>query len=160
MGRGVNIAFRIFERLKTVVGRNLADFFGFAPEGAPLGALNDAEARIDALKARLGRALVERRRLLSDASAHHAHDADAKAEFAIRAGREDLARAALRAKQALEAKRSLLEIELEALDAEIAAIERDLSGLNAGSSQDLSAKLDELDRMIANATGKERNGAA
>lgn len=160
MSRGCNIAFRIFERLKAVVGRNLADFFGFAPEAAPLAALNEAEARIDAMKARLGRALVERRRILSDASAHPAHDADAKAEFAIRAGREDLARAALRARQALEAKRSLLKIELEALDAEIAAIEGDLSRMNARSSPDLRAKLDELDRMVADAAREERNGAA
>lgn len=160
MGRGDKTAVRILERLKAVVTRNLADFFGFASEAAPLGALNDIEARIDAMKARLGRLLVERRRILREASAPPADDADAKAEFAIRAGREDLARAALRARQALEAKRSSLEIELEALDAEIAAIERDLSELNARSPQDLRAKLDELDAMIAGATGKERNGAA
>jgi phage shock protein A len=105
---------------------------------------------------RLGKLIVERRQLerhiasLPDASS----DLTAKAETAVRYGRDDLARAALAAAHRLNADRVSLTRELAATDADIALLEQAIIQISAGqvpADTSTRALLRELDRLARDA---------
>ena len=105
---------------------------------------------------RLGKLIVERRHLerhiasLPDASS----DLTAKAETAVRHGRDDLARAALAEAHRLNADRVSLTRELAATDADIALLEQAIIQISAGqvpAAPSTRALLLELDRLARDA---------
>lgn len=111
---------------------------------------------------RLGKLIVERRQLerhiasLPDASS----DLTAKAETAVRHGRDDLARAALTEAHRLNAGRDDLARELSAIDGDIALLEQAIAHITAGQAPtDTSTRalLLELDRLARDAAGPDSN---
>ncbi|MEO0398007.1 MAG: hypothetical protein AAF224_01135 [Pseudomonadota bacterium] len=118
----------------------------------------------DALKAALGRALVFQRRLLKEKAVlerEAGDDTQEKTDFAIRQGRDDLARAALadaRARRSriddLDRLLGLASREIDALSALIDA-ERDPADENERRAR--TTLLAELDRLIAAASAPYTN---
>ena len=107
---------------------------------------------------RLGRTIVERRRLarsLADLAAHVA-GLSQKAELAVRKGREDLARAAMAEVANMEQGRAALESDISSLDADIGLLEAaiaqitDQKNMVAATPDDavrLRGLIMELDRL-------------
>ncbi len=142
------MAGRILEQLGA---RLRAGFFSFLE----LSPSEEREKRLrkqaDDLRARLGRLLAERRLLEKEAedAAHDADDLGGKAETAILLGRDDLARAAVRARVRRSARLETLEVKLAAAAHEAAALYEALRDL--GADFDLSGQLAELDALARGA---------
>lgn len=138
-----------FDALRGTILRRLRDFLELGDDDERVRRL---EAEADALKARLGAALAARRRLSLELSAidPQSDDLDAGAEHALRAGRDDLARAAIARKVEIERRRAEIEREFSLLDETASGLERmivECPGAGAG----LASRLAELEAMLAEA---------
>lgn len=153
MGGSKTISNRAIERLQMTIRRRLADFLDLAPGGdAASQAEKRVELQIDELRLRLGKALAVRRRIERDQAGARAAGLQEKAEFAIKRGRDDLARAAVRRKLELERRNLEFEQELAALDEEAAGLEASLQSVSGGGANSLmSAKLRELEALVEEA---------
>jgi phage shock protein A len=116
-----------------------------------------AEHALRLVRDKLGKLIVERRRLMRQLTElpQAATDLAQKAELAVRKGREDLARAAMAEVENLTAGRAGIAGEIEGLDADIALLEDaivKLTGLQARQPDaEMRALLVELDRLAAEA---------
>lgn len=161
MGGSAAITNRILDRMLSAIERRMNDFLGIAEPERKTRAARESDERIDMLRARLGKAAAARRLIEREQSQRPREDNfDEKAEFAIRQGREDLARAAVSYKHALDERRLEIARTLAALDRESAMIEDALATLKEGADKDaLKAKIDELDRLFSaeHPAANERN---
>ena len=123
-----------------------------------------SEKSLVVVRHRLGQMIVQRRNLARDLAnpPPEAQDLSAKAEMAVRKGREDLARAALAEAEKLTTGRQALIDEIAGLDADIALLESaiaQLTGQQPASPRDsasLQALLTELNRLDTDSgAGKE-----
>jgi phage shock protein A len=123
-----------------------------------------SEKSLVVVRHRLGQMIVQRRNLARDLAnpPPEAQDLSAKAEMAVRKGREDLARAALAEAEKLTTGRQALVDEIAGLDADIALLESaiaQLTGQQPASPRDsasLQALLTELNRLDTDSgAGKE-----
>jgi phage shock protein A len=145
-----------FRRLARALRVRIADYLDLAP--TPEGDEAIATA-IATLQEKLGAVLAARRRLEAERATFVAApvDAAARAEQAIALGRDDLARAAVRQRAALDQRSAELERDLDALGAEAARIEAMIEDSGRLGARALRVQLDELDRLLAAANGiKER----
>lgn len=156
MGGTGDIRAPALQRLGASIKRRLRDYLDLAPQDETHD-VRALTASVDALRARLGATLADRRRLQREYAAlvatpdNHA----ARAEQAIGLGRDDLARAALRHRAEIDARSEALERDLDALSKEAEALEA-LLGAGAIGDRSLADKLAELDRLLAeHATEKE-----
>lgn len=144
--------------MQTTIRRRLADFLDLTPGGdAASHAEKKIERQIDELRLRLGSALAARRRVEREQTGAVRTGLQEKAEFAIKRGRDDLARAAVHESIELERRHQEFEQDLAALDAEAAALETALLAHGGGgASRLMTAKLRELEALVAEAAGKQR----
>lgn len=128
----------------------------------------DAAARnvksLIVVRHRLGQMIVQRRNLARELAnpPPEAQDLSAKAEMAVRKGREDLARAALAEVEKLTTRRQALIDEIADLDADIALLESAITQLTGQQtaashteSASLQALLTELNRLDREGGGGE-----
>jgi phage shock protein A len=117
----------------------------------------DIERSLHLLRDRLGRTLVERRRLLRSLAElpESISQLAGKAEMAVRKGRDDLARAALAEIGAMEGARGAIEEDIAGLDADVRLLEQAIAHYS-GEKRALSDQADdatlraliaELDRL-------------
>lgn len=140
------------QRLADALRARLADYLDLAPAAEGGG---DVEKALDALQEKLGAAFAARRRLSAERAAlgaQPAHEA-ARAEQAIALGRDDLARAAIRRRAALDERAEALDRALDALGAEASRIETMIERRGALSDRALRLQLEELDQLLAGVTG-------
>lgn len=154
MGKGLlPAADRLVDRVNRLVRAGIDNIHerneSVSPPGTP-------EQALFLIRDRLGKLIVERRLLerhiasLPDTSS----DLSTKAETAVRHGREDLARAALKEAHRLNASRDDLVHDLSGIDADIALLEQAIAHITAGQSPaDTSTRalLLELDRLARDA---------
>jgi phage shock protein A len=149
MGGSETISFRTIERVLFNLRRRLISFLELSgAEPAPRGRAPEAEA----LRARLGRAVVERRRVERELAAMAPDDFSAKAERAIELGREDLARAALARGVARQTRRAEIDAEIAALDREIAVLETSLGPPPQSEIDAIERRLAELNALLQTST--------
>lgn len=136
------------KRILTDIGRRLAAFLDLSPESS-VDKPSTQDRRIADLRARLGAVEATRRRLerAAPAAGEALDGARAKAEFAIAAGREDLARAALADAAARDEALSAADAALALLAEEASILERDLRAAGAVSASNARG-LAELEKMI------------
>lgn len=134
------------------MSRRLGAFIGFDDAGPSDHA---AAPAVDMLRTRLGRAIVERRRIDREISKDPRGELAAKATRAIELGRDDLARAALAGKIALDRRRQEIDAKITSLDSEIAALERAIGVAAPANQSAIATRLDELDALIADAQRRE-----
>ena len=142
------MAARILEQLGAKIRAGLFSFLELSPNEEREARLKRA---VDDLRARLGRLIAERRLLEKEAEVA-ALEADAlagKADAAISLGRDDLARAVVRANARRSERGDALAAELRAIAIEATALEDELRAL--GADGDLGARLAELDALIRDA---------
>jgi phage shock protein A len=146
------MAGRLVEQVNRLIRAGIAHVGEEAPDPTV-----SIERSLHLLRDRLGKSLVERRRLakrLADLPLG-VSNLSGKVEAAVREGREDLARAALLHVSDMEQQRSALESDIAGLDADIRLLESTIARL-AGEKQaallqpddqTVQALLAELDRL-------------
>ncbi len=150
MGKGLlPAADRLVDRVNRLVRAGMDNIH---ERNESVSAPRTPEQALFLVRDRLGKLIVERRSLarhiasLPDTSS----DLSAKAATAVRHGREDLARVALREAHRLNASREDLIHDLAGIDADIALLEQAIAHISAGQSPaDTSTRalLLELDRL-------------
>jgi phage shock protein A len=151
------MAGRLVEQVNRLIREGVASVTGVAenPVARPEQAM--AEHALRLVRDKLGKLIVERRRLVRQLTdlPQAATDLAQKAELAVRKGREDLARAAMAEVANLTTGRAGMAEEIEGLDADIALLEDAIVKLNqtqAGQPDaEMRALLAELDRLAAEA---------
>ncbi len=145
------MAGRLVEQVNRLIREGVASV-----TGEPAGPAAQTEHALRLVRDKLGKLIVERRRLsrqLTDLP-QAATDLAQKAELAVRKGREDLARAAMAEVANLTAGRAGMAEEVEGLDADIVLLEdaiTKLTGLARQPDAELRVLLAELDRLAAEA---------
>jgi phage shock protein A len=137
-----------FERLSRALRARLTDYLDLAPHTENRGEVGKA---LGALQEKLGAALAARRRLSAERAALHAepaHDAT-RAEQAIALGRDDLARATIRRRAAIDERAAAIDRDLDALAAEAARIDAMIERRGAVNDGALRRQLAELDQLLA-----------
>lgn len=136
------------QRLARVLRARIADYFDLPPPSQPDGGVG---AALQAVEENLRVVLAARRRLQTERNAisNAPGGAAARAEHAIALGRDDLARAALRQRAALDERSAVIDRELKALGAEAARIEAMIEASGALRDRALRLRLEELDRLMA-----------
>ncbi|MEL6369835.1 MAG: hypothetical protein AAFY84_07930 [Pseudomonadota bacterium] len=139
-------------RIKSLIAEQLTEFLEIpAPEQAAETTRPSHEDTLEDLRARLGRALVERYRLskaFASADFHPDYLNDL-ARQALEAGREDLARAALAEKSGRSANLARNRQQLDLLKDEILTIEALITDLDEGPRVGSRERLRDLDQRIA-----------
>jgi hypothetical protein len=149
------MAGRLVEQVNRLIRSGVASVTGESPDPAA-----GAEFALHLVRDRLGKLVVERRRLtrqLTELPAA-ASELSAKAELAVRKGREDLARAAMSEIASMTSGRAGLADDIASLDADIVLLEDAIAQLANTQPQSLlktdedgklRALLSELDRLAA-----------
>ncbi|HEV7689503.1 MAG TPA: hypothetical protein VGO52_01710 [Hyphomonadaceae bacterium] len=149
------MAGRLVEQVNRLIREGVASVTGESdnPAAQPEHAM--AEHALRLVRDKLGKLIVERRRLVRQLTElpQAATDLAQKAELAVRRGREDLARAAMAEVANLTAGRAGMADDIEGLDADIALLEDAVMKLTGTQARrpdaDLRALLAELDRLAA-----------
>lgn len=152
------MAGRLVDRVNRLIRSGLAHISEDSGETAAR-----TEKSLVIVRHRLGQMIVQRRDLARELAnpPPEARDLSAKAEMAVRKGREDLARAALAEAERLTTGRQALIDEIASLDADIALLESaivQLTGKHAATPQEdasLQALLSELNRLDSAGGGGE-----
>ncbi len=137
-------------RLSAALQSGLRDYLELEDaESASADAVRAAKLA-DELRAELGSALAEKRRLERELQTEETQSAlTQKAESVIRLGREDLARAALERKTQLESERRALLSHISLLSERAGELEEILLNLSLSSDNgNLERKLRELDSLL------------
>jgi phage shock protein A len=154
---------RLVEQVNRLIRSGVASVTGETPDPAAQRAF-----ALNLVRDKLGKLIVERRRLtrqLTELPAA-ASELTAKAELAVRKGREDLARAAMAEVASMTSGRAGLADDIASLDADIAMLEDAIgqltntqpkSLLKTDDDAKLSALLAELDRLAADERQKEQS---
>lgn len=150
---------RLVEQVNRLIRSGVASVTGESSGESPDPAARTQFA-LNLVRDKLGKLIVERRRLTRQLIELPAAAADlsAKAELAVRKGREDLARAAMAEVASMTSGRVGLADDIAALDADIAMLEHAIAQLTTVQPQSLikteddvrlGALLAELDRLAA-----------
>jgi phage shock protein A len=155
------MAGRLVEQVNRLIREGVASVTGESRDPAAQPEQAMAEHALRLVRDKLGKLIVERRRLTRQLTElpQAATDLAEKAELAVRQGREDLARAAMAEVANMTAGRAGIAEDIEGLDADIALLE-DAIGKLTGTQQrqpdaEMRALLAELDRLAAEAPNSD-----
>jgi hypothetical protein len=161
------MAGRLVEQVNRLIRSSVASVTGESIDGS-IDPAARTEFALHLVRDRLGKLIVERRRLarqLTELPAA-ASELSAKAELAVRKGREDLARAAMTEIASMTSGRAGIADDIASLDADIGMLEDAIAQLTntrpqaAGPMSDdatLRALLNELDRLASDDNQKEQS---
>ncbi|MEZ5997904.1 MAG: hypothetical protein R3B98_04360 [Hyphomonas sp.] len=153
----------LIDRLARMLKDGVAGFMDGLEDGAPGTGTSPLGGIIEEIRDALGALVAERH--LSGKRLHALHaelsDMDGKAEFAVGADRDDLARAVLVRRRALEAERAELAGRISSIEAECVRLSRvveqlrDKAGDGGGLTAAERAAFRELEQLAAGADAKD-----
>ena len=158
------MAGRLVEQVNRLIRSGVASVTGESPDSLETGPAAQTEHALRLVRDKLGKLIVERRRLSRQLTElpQAATDLAEKAELAVRRGREDLARAAMAEVANLTAGRAGMADEIEGLDADIALLEDAIVKLTGTQARQpdagMCALLAELDRLAVEANQTDAAG--